>query len=100
MSNRPPRPWLVRQDERLGPQGRHRSGPEGVAVRELARVTIRASARTLAYWDALRDAEQLPPHELFERLIENYLNRLEPDTRSALMRTAKRIRRDRYPNVP
>jgi hypothetical protein len=94
------RPWLVSERTRKGPQGRPRTGPNGVAVRELDRVTIRARAAVLAQWDALREAEQLPPHDMFEALVTGYLNRMEPERRSALIRTARRRVAERYRNTP
>ena len=100
MPTKRPRPWLVPDEERKGPQGRPRSGPEGVAVRELARITVRARARTLAFWDALRESERLSPYELFERLINSYLAQMAPERQNALMRDMKRRRRDDYRDDP
>lgn len=99
----PPR-WrtepLTRDENRKGPQGRPRSGPEGVAVRELARVTIRARAAVLAKWDVLREAENMPPHEFFEVLVESYFTRLPPERQGEIVRAARRRRKDHYPHVP
>lgn len=99
----PPR-WrtepLTTAENRKGPQGRKRSGPDGVAVREMARVTIRAPAAALATWDVLREDAQMAPHEFFALLVQSYFNRLEPEQQSQLQRAAKRRRKDHYPNVP
>lgn len=99
----PPR-WrtepLTRPEDRKGPQGRPRSGPDGAAVRELARVTIRARGAVLARWDALREAEQMAPHEFFELLLTAYFNNLPPERQGEIMRAARRRRKDHYRDVP
>ena len=61
---------------------------------------MRARARTLAFWDALRKSEQLSPHELFERLINSYLAQMEPERQNALTRDVQRRRRDDYGDDP
>jgi hypothetical protein len=91
---------LTSDRNRKGPQGRKRSGPDGVAVRELARVTIRARGAVLAKWDVLREAENLAPHEFFELLVESYFTRLDPDRQGEILRAVRRRRRDHYANVP
>lgn len=96
-----PRPWLVTPDTRKNDAGRPRSGPDGVAVRELARITVRASALTLARWDALRERTGMPVQDLFEHLVNSFIAAtMTTDQAADLVRDAKRRRRTDYPAKP
>lgn len=88
-----PRPWLVDEDNRKGPQGRPRSGPRRLAVRQLPRITVRAVARDLALWAALLEVEGRQAHEAFPDVLAAYLEQLPAGRRDDVRRAAERIRR-------
>jgi hypothetical protein len=96
---RKPRPhdWVAASpDDRRGPQGRPRSGPGGVAVRTLPRVTIRALGRSLALWEAICEVQSLAAHDAFDAVLTAYVGTLETDTSARIARSARAIRRDRF----
>lgn len=100
---RKPRPhdWVAQgPEDRRGPQGRPRSGPKGVAVRQLPRVTVRAPGRTLATWEAICQAMELPAHDAFVAVLRAYLGSLDAATAAKVVRLARTIRRERFGSVP
>lgn len=98
-----PRPhdWVAASDEdRRGPQGRPRLGPKGAAVRQLPRVTIRATGRDVATWDAIRESLGVPPHEAFASVLATWLEVQDAETAGQVTRRARAIRRERFTDVP
>jgi hypothetical protein len=95
-----PRPWVVDEGDRKGPQGRPRSGPGERAVRELPRATVRALGRSLALWEAILREQSMQSHDAFEKVLAAYLDTLPADTRNAIERRAKTLRRERFRGVP
>jgi hypothetical protein len=87
-------------DDRRGPQGRPRSGPKGIAVRQLPRVTVRALGRTLALWEAICETQALPAHEAFANALKAYLGTLDADTAAQVERRSRAIRRERFGDAP
>jgi hypothetical protein len=94
------RPWVVDEEQRKGPQGRPRSGPRNFAVRQLPRATIRASGRTLALWEAILADQGVQAHTAFEKVLSVYLETLSPESRTAVERRSKAIRRERFRDTP
>ena len=96
---RKPRPhdWVAASpDDRRGPQGRPRSGPGGVAVRTLPRVTVRALGRSLALWEAICEVQGLPAHEAFDAVLRAYTGTLDADLAVEVTRAARTIQRARF----
>lgn len=92
---------IVPDDDRKGPQGRPRSGPRNLAVRQLPRVTVRALGRTLARWEALLDVTGMQGHAVFDELLSAYLlNAVPDDVRREVEKRARRIKADRYADLP
>ena len=52
--------------------GRPRRGPYGGRVRDLPRLTIRASQPVLDRYKEMRDQSRLTEHEFFKRMVEHY----------------------------
>ena len=93
--------WVAASDEdRRGRQGRPRAGPGGVAVRQLPRVTIRATGRALSTWEALLAVQELSAHDAFAAVLRAYLAGLDAATAAQVQRLARTIRRERYPDAP
>lgn len=95
-----PRPWLVDDDSRKGPQGRPRSGPRRLAVRQLPRITVRAVSRTLSLWHAVLEIEDRQGHAVFDDMVTAYLEQLPASRRDEIVRKARRIRSDEYDGEP
>ncbi len=77
-------------------RGRPRTGPRGLAVRELPRLTVRARGATCAVWEALRGVTERPAHELFADVLRVYLTELPEAEADAVTRAAKRLRHERF----
>jgi len=93
--------WVAENDDdRRGPQGRPRSGPRGVAVRELPRVTVRAPGRVLARWEAILEVQGLAAHDAFAAVTDAYMTLLDATTTAKITARARAIRRERFGEVP
>jgi len=92
--------WVATDDDRRGNQGRPRLGPKGAAVRQLPRVTIRATGRDVATWDAIRESLGMPPHEVFGAVLAAWLALQDVETAGQVTRRARAIRRERFTDVP
>lgn len=92
--------WVATDEDRRGPQGRPRLGPKGAAVRELGRVTIRATGRDLATFEAIREALEVPPHEAFAIVLAAWVALQDAATAGKVASRARVIRRERYADVP
>ena len=85
-----PRPWLVPKTQRLSPAGRPRSGPGGVAVRALPRLTVRATADTFRLFNAALAITGRPQHEAFALAVDAWVESLPPESRAAIERQVRK----------
>lgn len=99
MPRRTARPWLVDDDERLTPAGRPRSGPRGLAVRALPRLTVRAERPVIRLWLALTDTDERPGFELFREMVRAYVGTLPAGRRAEIERRARALAREDRENA-
>lgn len=85
-----PRPWLVPKSKRLSPAGRPRSGPGGVAVRALPRITVRAEADALELFDVAQQITGRPQHEAFALAVRAFVASLPDEAQAAIARAVRR----------
>lgn len=88
------RPWVVDDDDRLSPAGRPRSGPRGLAVRELPRLTIRADRAAIRTWLAYAATDERPRHVVFRELVSAAVAQLPAARRADVERRARALARD------
>lgn len=84
---------VVPAADRLSPAGRPRSGPRGLAVRELPRLTIRAERAVIRRWLALVDTNDRPGHDVFRVLVADAIDALPADRRADVERRARALAR-------
>ncbi len=100
MAKQKPRPWVVPVDAHKDGRGRPRTGPRGLAVRELPRLTLRAQGATCATWEALQGVTERPAHALLADVLRVYLAELPEAEAGAVRKAAKRIRREKFNETP
>lgn len=87
---RPERPWLVPKSQRLSPAGRPRSGPSGVAVRALPKLTIRAEGDAIALYRAVLGVTGRPGYDVFARAVDSFVTTLPRASQEAIARELRR----------
>lgn len=85
-----PRPWVVPKSQRLSKAGRPRSGPAGVAVRSLPRLTVRAERDAVALWDAVQAITGRAGYDVFALALKAFVATLPAEAQAAIERTRKR----------
>jgi len=89
---------VVDEADRLSPAGRPRSGPRGLAVRELDRLTIRATRTTIRRYLAYLATDDRARHDVFRELVEAAIADLPADRRADVERRARAIARKEFAN--
>jgi hypothetical protein len=85
-----PSPLPVPKSRRISNAGRKRRGPDGVAVRALPRLTVRAAAEVLTLFTVAQAVTGRLPHEAFSEAVRAWVDALPLEARQAIERERRK----------